>query len=252
LLDGLAVSAGERLLDIGAGTGELALRAATRGARVVAVDLAPGMVESVRERAAAAGVAVEAQVADAERLPYDDASFDVVASSFGVIFAPDQHAAADELARVCRSGGRLGLAGWAPGSGTELLYRAGASFQRRPPPGAADPFAWGRADHVTALLGDAFELRFVEGDAPQRGSSPEALWELMSNAFGPTRTLAASLPPDRRDELRDAYLEIFERYRYGSSQVRLPRLYLLTLGTRRQAPRTAVEVGRPPPPEADG
>lgn len=191
------------------------------------------MVKSVRERAAAAGVAVEAQVADAERLPYEDASFDVVASSFGVIFAPDQHAAAAELARVCRSGGRLGLAAWVPGSGTELLYRAGASFQRSPIPDAADPFAWGRADHVTALLGDAFELRFVEGDAPQRGSSPQALWELMADAFGPTRMLAASLPPDRRDELRDAYLEVFEHHRERSGNVRLPRRYLLTLGTRR-------------------
>jgi SAM-dependent methyltransferase len=237
LLELLALAPGERLLDVAAGTGELARRAAGRGADVTAVDLAPGMVERTLERAAAEGLALEAAVADAERLPYADGSFDVVASTFGVMFAPDPATAAAELARVCRPGGRLGLAAWLPSSGTGELYRAGAAFQRSAPAGAADPFAWGEPEFVSTLLGARFALEFHEGDAPLEAASPEALWELMAESFGPTRTLAAALDPPQRAQLRQAYLDVFRPHSDPAGAVRMPRRYVLAVG-RRTPPET--------------
>jgi SAM-dependent methyltransferase len=232
LLELLAVAPGERLLDVAAGTGELARRAARLGADVTAVDLAPGMVERTLARAADEGLVLDAAVADAERLPYADGSFDVVASTFGVIFAPDPATAAAELARVCKPGGRLGLAAWLATSGTGELYRAGAAFQRSAPAGAADPFAWGESEFVSTLLGAHFALEFHEGDAPLQAASPEALWELMAESFGPTRTLAAALEPLQRARLRQAYLDVFEPHRGAAGAVRLPRRYQLAVGRR--------------------
>jgi SAM-dependent methyltransferase len=231
LLSAIEARPGERWLDVATGTGELAVPAAKRGASVTGIDIAPGLIETARERARASGVGVTLEVGDAERLPYADAEFDIVVSAFGVMFTPDQHAAAAELARVTRPGGRLALLNWHPARGVAEFFKVMAPYMPPPPEGAGNPFAWGDRDRVFELLGDAFELRYENGDCPQPGSSAEQIWELFTTAYGPTKTLADSLDPDRRAALRRDWIAYFDQFRNGAG-VSQPRPYLLVLGTR--------------------
>jgi SAM-dependent methyltransferase len=231
LLRAVAPQPGERWLDVATGTGEIAVAAASRGASVTGQDLAPELIERARARAVESGVDVRLDVGDAERLPYDDASFDVVSSSFGVMFAPDQRAAAAELARVTLPGGRLALLNWHPSRGVAEFFEVMAAYMPARPEGVGDPFAWGDRDRLHELLGDAFELRYEEGDCPQPGASAEAIWDLFVTSYGPTKALAGSLDPERRDSLRRDWLAYFEPFRNGNG-VSQPRPYLLALGIR--------------------
>jgi SAM-dependent methyltransferase len=149
-------------------------------------------------RLGASGVDVAPEDGDAERLPYRTPTFDIVVSAFGVMFAPDQRAAAAELARVTRSGGRLALLNWHPARGVADFFKVMAPYMPPAPEGAGNPFAWGDCDRLFELLGDAFQLRYEDGDCPQPGSSAEQVWELFTTAFGPTKTLADSLDPELR------------------------------------------------------
>jgi SAM-dependent methyltransferase len=233
LIARLAPRPGETWLDVATGTGPLALRAARAGASVVGVDLAPSLIDTARQLAAAAGLAIRLEVGDCERLAYPPASFDVVVSSFGTIFAPDHAAVADELARVCRPGGKLGLASWRPGGGAARMTEVVMSFQLGPPvPGAGNPFDWGREEYVRSRLDDAFELEFVAGDSPQIAPAAEAVWDLYISSAGPVKTLASALPPDRREALRRAFVSLVDAHR-DAGGIRFPREYLLVLGRRR-------------------
>jgi SAM-dependent methyltransferase len=223
---------GERWLDVATGTGEIARPAARAGAQVTGLDLAPNLIETARRRAAVDGVELDFEVGDAEALPYDDATFDTVTSTFGVMFAPDHGAVARELARVCRPGGRLGLLTWDSERGVAEFFKIMAAFQPPRPEGVGNPFAWGDKDHVTELLGDAFELRFEEGDCPQPGSSSEEVWELFATSYGPTKTLVDGLEPEKREALHANWLEYFDQFQ-ENGQISQPRPYLLILGTRR-------------------
>jgi len=223
---------GERWLDVATGTGEIAVRAAEAGARVTGLDLAPDLIESARSRATAAGVDVSFDVGDAERLPYEDGEFDTVSSSFGVMFAPDHRAAAGELGRVCRTGGRLGLLNWHPTVGVAEFFNVMAAYMPPPPEGAGSPFGWGDRDHLEELLGEAFELRYEEGDCPQPGESAEEIWELFSTAYGPTKALAESLDDEQLEALRADWAAYFERFR-TSDGISQPRPYVLVMGSRR-------------------
>lgn len=180
--DLLGVRAGERWLDVACGTGAIALRAARAGAAVTGLDLAPALIDTARRHAAEQGVAVELHVGDCEALPYPDASFDTVTSTFGVMFAPDHAAVARELARVVVPGGRIALATWDAERGIPELFRMMRDFQPPPPPGAGNPFDWGRPGHVRSLLEAAFELEFEVLDAPHVAESGEEIWELMSSS----------------------------------------------------------------------
>jgi SAM-dependent methyltransferase len=224
--------AGDRWLDVATGTGEVAVRAAQRGADVSGLDLAPELIERARERAREAGVDVEFVAGDAENLPYEDASFDVVSSTFGVMFAPDHEAAAAELARVTRPGGRLGLLTWHPSQGVAEFFKVMAAHQPPAPPGVGSPFAWGDRDHLEELLGGSFELRYEEGDVPLRAGSAEEVWELFSTSYGPTKALADSLDAERREALRRDWLEYFDGYGEDGG-VSQPRPYVLVVGERR-------------------
>ena len=223
---------GERWLDVGTGTGAVALRAARAGAAVVGLDLAPGMIENARLRAAEEGLEVRYDVGDAEALPYDDASFDVVSSAVGVFLTPDHRASAAELARVCRPGGRLGLTAWLPGTEPFATYRR---FGPPPEPDAGSAEDWGREEHVESLLGAAFELRFESGNSPFVGPSGEEMWQRSLSA-GPTRALVSSLDDEQEEELHRSVVEYLERHRAGD-EIRAPAEYLLILGTRRDSRR---------------
>jgi SAM-dependent methyltransferase len=221
-------------LDLATGTGAVAERAAERGADVTAVDLAPALIETAAERAREQGLEIDYQVGDCERLELEDASFDVVSSTCGVMFTPDHEASARELARVTKPGGRIGLVNWTPDGGMARLFALMRPFQPSPPPpGAGNPFEWGSRSHVEELLGDAFELEFESGVSHLRVPSGEDYWQLFSTSYGPTKILADSLEADRREEFHRAWVEFFETNYRDDGQIDHDREYLLVLGTRR-------------------
>jgi SAM-dependent methyltransferase len=207
----------------------VALRAARTGAEVTGVDLAPALIEAARKNAAAQGLQVRFQTGDAEALPYQDASFDVVCSAIGTQFAPDHRAVARELGRVCRPGGRLGLACWTPTSGIADMFKLMAPFMPPPAPGVGDLFDWGRPEYVQQLLGEDFELGMQERDSVLYADSGEQVWQLFSTAFGPTKVLAESLDEERREQLHRKWVELYETYRVGD-RIQQSRTYLLIIG----------------------
>ncbi|MCP9485757.1 MAG: methyltransferase domain-containing protein [Gaiellaceae bacterium MAG52_C11] len=224
LLERLALSAGERFLDVATGTGAVAIRAAHAGADVTACDLAPGMIAKARAEAGVAEIAFD--VADARSLPYGDSSFDVVASAFGVVFAPQPETAAAQLARVCRPGGRLGLTTWVPDEEVAAAYE--------PFTGGREPStdAWGDPNSLERLLGDSFGLEVERRTWWATGRNGAEVWRLFSTSAPPLKALLESLPEERRPALRNAFVDIYERYR-DSDGVRYPNDYLLVAGTRR-------------------
>jgi len=228
----LAPSPGERWLDVATGTGAVAQRAALAGAQVTGLDLSPRMIETARRRAAERGLSARFDVGDAEALPYEEASFDVVASALGVFLAPDHAAAAGELARVCRVGGRVGLVAWRPDPEFDQMR---APFGSPAEPGAGDRRDWGREDYVTGLMGGAFELEFEDGELRVTGKSGEAIWRRLLTSDGAHKSLVDSLDPRRREEFHRAFVEYFERYR-DRTGISAPRGYLLVLGRRVDAP----------------
>ena len=232
LVGRLSPRPGERWLDVACGPGAVAMRAARAGAEVAGLDLAPGLIEAAKRRAAAEGRAISSEVGDAEALPYEDAGFDVVSSSVGVIFAPDHRAAASELARVTRRGGRLGISAWRPDRGVCAMLEILGDYQPPPPEGAGSPFEWGSEEHAQELLGDSFDLGFAEGDAPQLGESGEQIWDRARRFAGPAKMTYESLDPDRRAELDERMVGFYEQFRRNGG-IQQPRPYLLILGTRR-------------------
>ena len=154
LVAAVGIGASDEVLDVAAGTGNAAIPAARTGASVTASDLTPALLEAGRHRAAAAGVDLRWDQADAERLPYGDASYDVVISCLGVMFAPHHQDSADELLRVCRPGGRIGLLNWTPDGFVGQMLKTLSPYAPPPPPGASPGPLWGKTEHVLGLLGD--------------------------------------------------------------------------------------------------
>ncbi len=230
-IDRLEPLADQRFLDLACGTGATAELAAAAGANVVGVDIAPGLIEQAKQRAEERGLEIDYRVGDAEALDLDDGSFDRVASTCGVMFAPDHGAVARELARVTASGGRVALACWTPESGLAQLFGVMRPFQPPPPEGVGSPFDWGLESHVQDLLGDDFELEFEQLDSPLEMESGEAVWELFVRDYGPTKVVYESLDEERREELHRSFVELHEGSRVNGG-LHFSRTYLLTAGTR--------------------
>jgi SAM-dependent methyltransferase len=212
----------ERWLDVATGTGAGAIRAARAGADVTGLDVSPRMLDVARRSAAANGLQLRFDLGDAERLPYRDGDFDVVSSAQGVIFVSDPTAAARELARVCRPGGRVGLTCLLPrGFARDLSLRVGAGTAA---------LAWGNRAFVEELLGRWFELSFSEGDAPFRAPSPEAGARIYARAYPPLRFFAER-SRDFAARMDAELVRILSRYVVDGS-VCAPRPFLLVVGVR--------------------
>lgn len=191
----VGVGRDEAVLDVACGTGNAALRAAQAGGRVTGVDLTPELFDAGRTLASEAGIDIAWVEGDAEELPFEDASFDVVLSTFGVMFAPRHRVAAAELARVLRPGGRFGLANWTPEGATGQMFRALGAYAPPPPPFAEPPLAWGDENHVRDLFdGTGIVLEFARETVPLTpfGTAEEAVaWS--EQTFGPVIMLKQAL-----------------------------------------------------------
>jgi SAM-dependent methyltransferase len=233
VVDAIGDARGKRWLDVACGTGGVTELAAAAGADVTGIDLAPALIATAKERATAKGLDIDYRVGDAENLEVDDAGFDVVTSTFGVMFAPDQPRAAAELARVTGPGGKLALSTWVPDGGIGEMFTMIAPYQPPLPEGAGAPLDWGRSEHVEELLGEAFELSFETRTSTDSSESGESMWQFYIDNFGPTKTLAASLDDDRREELHRAWVDFFETNYRSDGAIVYPRKWLLVTGTRR-------------------
>jgi ubiquinone/menaquinone biosynthesis C-methylase UbiE len=221
LVAACGIGPGQRVLDVAAGTGNVAIRAAEAGADVVACDLEPAQLEVGRAEAPE----VQWVEADATALPFGDGEFDAVTSAAGVIFAADHRAAADELVRVCRPGGTIGLITFTPEG------MAGDFFRLF---GAEPPTLWGVEEHVCGLFGDRVALRFARGTYVERAAGgPQGFVDYYKETFGPVVATYASLDDERRAELDRSFVAFAERWNAGTAdEAELPVEYLLVVGQR--------------------
>jgi SAM-dependent methyltransferase len=226
-----------RVLDVAAGTGNASIPAAQAGAHVVAGDLTPELLEAGRRRAESAGVELEWVEADVERLPFEDESFDVVISSIGVMFAPHHQEAADELVRVCRPGGTIGLLSWTPEGMIGALFRTIGPFAPPPPPGAQPPPLWGGEEHLRELFGDRVDLRSIERDVLEVTvfERPHDWADHFRAKYGPTIAARAHAAKSGRETELDEALDGFtdEWNRGTRERARFEKEYLLAVGTRK-------------------
>ena len=233
LAEAADIRAGERVIDIAAGNGNATLAAARRFARVTSTDYVPALLEKGRARAAAEGLAIDFREADAEALPFPDASFDVALSTFGVMFAPDQARAAAEMRRVVRPGGRIGMANWTPdGFIGELFKTVGRHVP--PPSGLAPPSLWGTEAHVSQLFGaDAAQARFTRRVFNFRYASAAHWVHVFRDYYGPVNRAFASLAPRAADTLENELIALIERFNTaGPDSMVVPADYLEIVLTR--------------------
>ena len=200
LCEAVDIRGGQRVLDVAAGNGNATLAAARRFAEVVSTDYVGALLERGRERAAAERLPVAFQEADAENLPFADASFDVVLSTFGVMFTPDQERAARELMRVCRPGGKIGLANWTPDSFIGKLFKTIGKYLP-PPAGVKPPSLWGNKDHLQALFGAQATVTTQSRNFVFRYHSPQHWLEIFRDYYGPVLKAFAALDEAKRDAL---------------------------------------------------
>jgi SAM-dependent methyltransferase len=234
LCEALDLRAGQTVLDVAAGNGNVALAAARRWCDVIATDYVPALLERARERAHADRLPMMFREADAEALPFHDRSFDVVVSTFGVIFTPDQSRAAAEMARVCKSKGKIGLASWTPEGFIGQLFKT-IGKHLPPPAGAKSPARWGTRDGLAELFGPhAQAIEATRQHFVLRYRSPEHWLEVFRTYYGPVLKTFAALPPPSQAALEHDLLDLVSRFnnaRDGSMVV--PSEYLEAVITRR-------------------
>lgn len=234
LAEAVDLRAGERVLDVAAGNGNATLAAARRFAEVTSTDYVPELLEKGAARARADGVKVDFQTADAENLPFADGEFDVVLSSFGVMFAPDQTKAAHEMTRVVRSGGRIGLANWTPDGFIGELFRLIASYVP-PPAGLQSPALWGTEPRIVELFGpDAIGIEAERRIFNFRYRSPAHWIDMFRNFYGPTYKVYAALDAERQEALTRDIGALLERRNVGGPHsLVVPGEYLQVVVTRK-------------------
>jgi SAM-dependent methyltransferase len=236
LVEACGIGPGMRVLDVASGTGNAAIPAARAGAKVTASDLTPELLEAGRARAEAEGLELEWVPADAEHLPFEDASFDVVMSSIGAMFAPHHRDVADELVRVCRPGGTIGLLSWTPEGMIGALFRTMGPFAPPPPPGAQPPPLWGSEEHLGELFGTRVDYRVLERDVLENTAfeQPREFGEHFKARYGPTIAAKANArQTDREGELDEALDKFCDEWNSGTPEdARFDMEYLLAVGTR--------------------
>ena len=234
LCEAVDVSAGWQVLDVAAGNGNATLAAARRGARVTSTDYVGTLLEAGAARARAEGLDVAFEVADAAALPYADASFDAVLSTFGVMFAPDHAAAASEMARVCRPGGRIALANWTPEGFIGQMFKT-LGRHLPPPAGVQPPSLWGTEAHLRTLFGEqAASIEATPRLFNFRYRSAAHFIEVFRTWYGPVLKAFASLPPDKASTLEQDLVELLNRSnRAGPGSLVVPSEYLEIVITRR-------------------
>jgi SAM-dependent methyltransferase len=235
LVEAAGIQAGQRVLDVAAGTGNASIPAAERGAEVTASDLTPELLDAGRIRARAAGVELDWVEADAEHLPFDDASFDVVMSAIGAMFAPHHQAAADELVRTCRPGGTIALLRWTPDGMLGDLFRTMGPFAPPPPPGAQPPPLWGSEEHLAELFGNRVTFSSEPGVLEITAfARPEDYAEHFKARYGPTIVAQANARKNGREAEFEAALQRFceEHDRGTPDAARFEMQYLVSVGTR--------------------
>ena len=236
LVEACGIGPGMRVLDVGAGTGNASIPAAQAGAEVTASDLTPELLEAGRARADAQGARLDWVEADAEHLPFADASFDVVMSSIGAMFAPHHREVADELVRVCRPGGTVGLLSWTPEGTIGALFRTMGPFAPAPPPGAQPPPLWGSEAHLDELFAARVAFRTLERDVLEvtAFATPRDFGEHFKERYGPTIAARANAVREGRETEFDAALDGFcDDADVGSPErARFALEYLLAVGTR--------------------
>ena len=215
LCEALDLRAGEAVLDVAAGNGNATLAAARRWCRVTSTDYVPALLEQGRRRADADGLSVNFQTADAEALPFDSNHFDVVLSTFGVMFTPDQQKAASELLRVCRPGGRIGLANWTPEGFIGQLFKT--IGQHVPPPaGVRPPSLWGTSERLEELFGHAAGVSINQRSFVFRYRSPGHWVEIFRTWYGPVHKAFAALPTEKQANLEKDLLDLIGRFNRAS------------------------------------
>jgi ubiquinone/menaquinone biosynthesis C-methylase UbiE len=235
LVQRVGVNDGDIVLDVACGTGNAAIPAAVAGGKVTGLDITPELFEDGRRRAAEAGVEIEWVEGDAEELPFEDESFDVVLSTFGCMFAPNHEVAAAEIARVLRPGGRLGVAAWRPEGSIGQFFMTIAKHAPAPPPGFQPPPLWGVRDHVESLFSSTpVAVTFEDAAAHFHFDSVEHMFEEYATKFGPVVVLREALEAEGGwDALRDDMLALYERTtRPEDGGVAFDADYLITLGGR--------------------
>lgn len=236
LVEACNIGPGSRVLDVAAGTGNASIPAAELGAVVTASDLTPELLDVGRQRAAAAGVELAWVAADAENLPFGDASFDVVMSSIGAMFAPQHQRVADELLRVCAPGGTIGLLSWTPDGTIGGLFKTMGPFAPTPPPGAQPPPLWGSEDHLADLFGARLEFRRLDRGVLEVSAfeSPADFATHFKSRYGPTIAVQANARSQGLEAEFEAALASFTEAANhgGESAARFDLEYLLAVGTR--------------------
>jgi SAM-dependent methyltransferase len=232
-VNSVGITPGMRVLDVACGTGNVSIPAARQGAQVTGVDIATNLLRQARHRATAEGLEIEFEEGDAEELPFPDAEFDLVASMFGAMFAPDPERVASELTRVCRRTGRIAMANWTPESFTGKMFRLTSRYVA-PPPEIPAPVLWG--DEAVARL--RLSTNGVKVESRRRKilfeypASPADVVEFFREYFGPTKLAFARLDPARQAELRDELEKLWSENNLVSGNTLIENEYLEVIGTR--------------------
>ncbi len=234
LCESLDVRAGQKVLDVAAGNGNASLAAARRWCDVVSTDYVPALLGRARERAAAERLKIEFQEADAEALPFPDGGFDAVVSTFGVMFTPDQDKAAAELARVCRSGGKIGLANWTPDGFIGQVFKT-IGKHLPPPAGVKSPALWGTRARIEEMFGPhASSIQAEPRNFVFRYRSPEHWLQVFKTYYGPLLKAFGALEPAAQAALTNDLMVQIDRFnRSGDTAMVVPSEYLEIVVTRR-------------------